>query len=553
MKNFKKIFAFLFVFVGLIILASCGDDEKLSFNGKISNVTTTNTTATIQAEFDSHEKFGNGLAVPSINLFAADASEDADPIDAYSLTFSNTSYVLASVTIENLEMNTEYEAVLIITCEGNEYELDTYSFKTSNFGGTDGEVVEITNTQEFLAMADNPEGHYKLANDILFSDNTDDLYELKGLFTESKPFKGVFDGNNHKISNFEFSTITSTTIGVFGATDGATIKNLVIENAEASFTYGKTGYIGILAGYLENTVVDNITINNPVFELRTSTTTTMIGSIAGFVKNSTITNVNINNANVELTRARGTSVTGLAVGRIEGTGVDSEYLLKNVYATGKIDANAYINSSTAEGSIYLGGLIGAVSTKSSALIEDCAVNTTITLSREASDSYKNYNLYIGGFAGAATGGSANIVKCAAIADIAAYAGAVATDDTKIAELRDKELVADKYDTTDTSKLVTDNHAYIAGFIGNVGSFTKAISNCVYVAKEKGILVAAKNSDVSVNSLIAKDSSNDAINNLFVYEQELLNIGDIEVIDSLVATDLTIFSEAINTMIQNKNA
>ena len=65
------------------------------------------------------------------------------------------------------------------------------------------------------------------------------------------PWKGNMDGQAHTISNLYIKTAQNY-VGLFGYTDGATIQDLIFDNANVenvSTTNAKTYYTGILAGY----------------------------------------------------------------------------------------------------------------------------------------------------------------------------------------------------------------------------------------------------------------------------------------------------------------
>lgn len=550
MKKIKKIFAFLLVLVGFSILASCG--EEYNFVGEITKINVTDTTAYVEVEFDEHEKLTEGVATPFIKFY----NDKGVYVSFGALTFSNSSKVIASANVKDLQKNSEYRFDLVVTYDGKDYLLDQEEVKTKDYDVENGDVVSISTAADFLAMAENRKGKFKLVNDIDFTGDSKDLYGLKNLFTEDKPFEGEFDGSGFTISNFKFTTTSSTVVGVFGATDGATIKNLNISGAEVSFTYGKNGNVGILAGILRDTVVENVNIVDSIFELRTSTSTTTVGSIAGLSANSTVKNVNVN-VDMNLTRVRGAAVAGLALGKVEGAGkesieaTDNSVAVKNVYAKGILKAHGYINSSSNESSIQLGGFVGCISTKSNAVIAECATDVIVTYTKETSDSYNNYRLYLGGFAGATLGGSANVKDCVAIADINVYAGATPSNEEGIAALREKALVADKYED-DKEEILIDNFAYISGFVAYTTNYVNTINNCAYVAKDKGILVIAKASDIVVSSTIAKNlSSAEAMQNVYVYGEELLDVDAITKEESTISNSLD-FNETINEMISNKN-
>lgn len=76
--------------------------------------------------------------------------------------------------------------------------------------------------------------------------------------TETKPFKGIYDGNNFIISNLNLAVNKNTgerfmnnlsNRGLFGCVKNATIKNLTV----ASGTVSGYGNVGMIAGYAENT------------------------------------------------------------------------------------------------------------------------------------------------------------------------------------------------------------------------------------------------------------------------------------------------------------
>ncbi len=97
---------------------------------------------------------------------------------------------------------------------------------------------------------------------------------------QSRPFKGTLDGNGYTISGFK--TPDGNPVGgnctqdgdgygygLFRYTDGATIKNLVIENAMIRIktdyqTYAgdSSGYAGIIAGQAKDTTFENIVVRN---------------------------------------------------------------------------------------------------------------------------------------------------------------------------------------------------------------------------------------------------------------------------------------------------
>ena len=111
----------------------------------------------------------------------------------------------------------------------------------------------------------------KLTEDI-------DLYELDengepkcfdpiGSYRFDESFKGVLDGQNHTIKNMNQNTwalnngyyYNDCGMGLFGALEEATIKNLIIDEASIS---GESALCGIVAAVAHNSTFENITVTN---------------------------------------------------------------------------------------------------------------------------------------------------------------------------------------------------------------------------------------------------------------------------------------------------
>ena len=99
---------------------------------------------------------------------------------------------------------------------------------------------------------------------------------------DNKPFKGIFDGDNHTIEGININT-TDKVQGLFGVVVSGTIKNVTI-GSENSFNVG--GAAAGLVGYLYNG-----NIYNSVNESNINATGSYVGGIAGFsIENSNIEN-----------------------------------------------------------------------------------------------------------------------------------------------------------------------------------------------------------------------------------------------------------------------
>ena len=155
-------------------------------------------------------------------------------------------------------------------------------------------------------------------------------------------FGGNFDGNGKTISNLYINTTTLQYIGLFGYTDGASIKNLGIVGS-SSFTIGNASsyaYVGGLIGYANNTIVDNC--YNMENISATSYFSYCFGGIVGYISGSTTTINNCyNTGNISSTANSSQYSSGGIVGL-----TTSSTAINNCYNTGNIS------------SYYSGGIIG---------------------------------------------------------------------------------------------------------------------------------------------------------------------------------------------------
>ncbi|AIO19576.1 MAC/Perforin domain protein [Candidatus Izimaplasma bacterium HR1] len=149
-----------------------------------------------------------------------------------------------------------------------------------DFGGGEGTSASpyIISSETHLSNIGNflqANTYFKLVSDISITNWTPiGSYKESGSAVPANPFKGHFDGGGHTITysidvDFGSSDSTSTyyNLGLFGATDGATIKNLNVSNTILSKnSEGVAGYlfvngiyynVGGIAGYTKDTIIEN--------------------------------------------------------------------------------------------------------------------------------------------------------------------------------------------------------------------------------------------------------------------------------------------------------
>ena len=148
------------------------------------------------------------------------------------------------------------------------------------------EVVEIRDVEGLRAMANDPTGSYVLAANI----------NMAGEDWTPMAFSGTLDGAGYCIYNLSVNGVgaeTATTIdgnhveyesvftGFFSVLKDATVKNLTLKNARIYADTDENCFAALLAGYVENAVIDSCVIDG-VVELHSNSIMVGVGGIAGF-------------------------------------------------------------------------------------------------------------------------------------------------------------------------------------------------------------------------------------------------------------------------------
>ncbi|MFC1794668.1 GLUG motif-containing protein [Planctomycetota bacterium] len=198
--------------------------------------------------------------------------------------------------------------------------------------------------------------HFQLRADIDLSEYTDAAYNIIGTEAMNESFTGVFDGNDHTISNFSMNSARQKYTGLFGYVTGQVI-NLGLINPDV---FSQGSHVGGLAGYLDSGTITscyvkgaNVSGDDYIGGLVGSCTGIVyksystgsvigdvyIGGLIGIVDNSTI--------NTSYSKA---SVSGQRnVGGFAGKTIDETSVISNCYATGNVN-----------GGTYSGGLVGQI-------------------------------------------------------------------------------------------------------------------------------------------------------------------------------------------------
>lgn len=223
--------------------------------------------------------------------------------------------------------------------------------------------TEITTAEEFYQMTiSGSDGIFLLMNDIDFTSYT--------WVSESAPaaFMGTFDGQGFTVSNIQISIpapVTDQFGGIFSRFDGATVRNLVME--DISITTGGRG--GILVGRIigDGALIENVLVKSSSISGNDSNG---VGGLIGLVSAATevyhaaVIDSTISNANKNV---------GAFVGRVDSAPLYADDIF--------IANNAVESLSTASSDVGAGALIGYVRDNAASLFSGVRVvvlNTAVT-------------------------------------------------------------------------------------------------------------------------------------------------------------------------------
>lgn len=542
MRNLKKLFA-LFIVIGvLVVLASCGTSSGVK--GVLTTKTVTPTKVVLTCSFDDNDNLKSKKATATVrrNLYVENGENEYQTTS--NVTFKNDIYTSAEVEFSGLKENTKYVFDLYVKFESYDDKIYSLEVTTTDAGSTEDKAIKITTADEFNAIGEDVEAYYVLEKDIDFTGKT----LSTGIeATTSKRFKGTFDGNGKTIKNVSLSS--ATYIGLFAYTDGATIKNLNLENITGDFSSGRaTASIGALIGKAENTTIENVTINGVEFSIQGNTSAEInVGGVVGYADKTSFSNVKATVVDITLSRSRLKINAGLFAGVLTGkTTKNVDDVVTNVdladkcSASGNITATLYYSSSS-EGYTHIGGFSGDISSQSA--VNDCYSDAVIVVTKDtASNYYNKFDFAVGGFLGCNNVSSTGlkITNCLANVNLSVYAGSVPTTDEEIATCNNTNL------TTSDSK--TMYYSYIGGFAGALYKYVSGISNCIYKAKDNEVTVYAKETqDITKDSVTTTETVLFKSNLIGKNKDEDTKITNL--VEYSSAIDLSTFGDNVKTFLQ----
>jgi hypothetical protein len=167
--------------------------------------------------------------------------------DNEKITISTDGGLKATVTGE---VSVPEDATIVVTAASNDY---TIINNTLHVQLLPAGAIQITTASDFEYVTANPSLDFELANNI-------DMTEVAfaGLCSEGAPFTGTLDGKGFVIEGLKFENTGTSAMGLFRATQNATIKNLGLEKVHFVGANDIGGIVGIMkGGKIEQSYVAN--------------------------------------------------------------------------------------------------------------------------------------------------------------------------------------------------------------------------------------------------------------------------------------------------------
>ena len=166
-------------------------------------------------------------------------------------------------------------------------------------------------------------------------------------------FQGTFDGQGHTISNLIINS-SSECVGFFGSTEGAVIKNVVLDDSCSFTSTHNSSYanLGGISGWCDPCVIESIVNMASVTFAGNVSSNFWVGGVAGrFLGSSTIRNcVNYG----PITHSGDTNKQESNLGGIAGmSGKDGDKFIQNCVNYGTITYNGITTNG-----LYMGGIVG---------------------------------------------------------------------------------------------------------------------------------------------------------------------------------------------------
>ena len=213
-------------------------------------------------------------------------------------------------------------------------------------------------------------GFYNVGNGVVTIGSAESGF--KGNFT------GLYNGKIHSINGLMLSG--NVLGGLFGATDGAAISDIVINNASVT----GLNFAGVVVGIAKNTVIKNVTVNNST--AMSSEFGSTAGIIAGKAEGLTAENISINQSNASTT-LNATSATvetaggvaGIFSGELKDIQMNSVTVKAGTISGGAVgsSAKAQLENVVLDGKAsakIAGGMIGVLENPNNSFVKNCFIS-----------------------------------------------------------------------------------------------------------------------------------------------------------------------------------
>ena len=334
--------------------------------------------------------------------------------------------------------------------------------------GDENATYYISNADELMAMK--RKGTYILTADIDISGK-----EWKPVGTFAAPFVGTFDGNGFTVTGLtvtkdtedegECISYTYTYAGLLGFADGATVKNVKLENVNInvnSIVKTRIVYAGAVAAMTRNCKIQNCTVLSGSVKSSSAFFKSYSAGITAFSLDTDFYTCSVN-ADIETTDSKIISVTG---GIVAHAGMGSLIAC--------CSANGSVTSVSTDGNAYSGGITGYINNSD---ISHSAVNASVKAETKCSEAEtgKAGAAYAGGVAAYATNSidaqrnitavSAHGTVYATSADYVSYAGGVTAYSSYI-------KLTEAYSASAITAVSTTREVFAGGISGYVSAKTE---------------------------------------------------------------------------------
>jgi hypothetical protein len=191
----------------------------------------------------------------------------------------------------------------------------------------------VSTAADLQAVHDNLSAAYCLENDLDLSS----VANFIPLAVGGNAFTGSFDGGGHVIRNLKMNRADLDDVGLFGQLNGATIKDLTLENVTVASTRVPS-FLGALAGHAAGaTLISDVHVSGQVAVNATGST---IGGLVAVLQDTSV--IEKSSVSAQVGTLDDTNAGGLAGESHAGTSIRNSYSTGAVFCTDNCDAGGIV-------------------------------------------------------------------------------------------------------------------------------------------------------------------------------------------------------------------